>query len=180
MRNKIMSNKIMLLSIIGSIALPTPSGAVMTSPTVVPQALSLLADSRKAGLKQDLSRLFKTLNELDRITEAKQADIAKKMQNANTPAEQAEFFKEVVAQLDTQKATLNSLKFHDPRVGNARDKMVESIDYTREGVQTLITIPDATPETHPEIVKRMENAQKAAKEARDRLVKLTEEADINK
>ena len=36
------------------------------------------------------------------------------MQNAKTPADQQAFFKEVVAQLDLQKATLNKLKFNDP------------------------------------------------------------------
>ncbi|MFO1365267.1 MAG: hypothetical protein U1E91_04110 [Moraxella sp.] len=84
-----------------------------------------------------MTQLFKTLNELDRNTQAKQAEMAK-MQNAKTPADQQAFFKEVVAQLDLQKATLNKLKFNDPRVAQTRDKMVESITNSRAGTAALI------------------------------------------
>jgi hypothetical protein len=125
-----------------------------------------------------LTQLFKTLNELDRTTQAKQAEMAKKMQNAKTPADQQAFFKEVVAQLDLQKATLNKLKFNDPRVAQTRDKMVESITNSRAGTAALIKKPTATPETNPEIAKSMEKAQKSAEEARTMLMQLTEEAGI--
>lgn len=96
------------------------------------------AASPNLALKADLTQLFKTLNELDRNTQAKQAEMAKKMQNAKTPADQQAFFKEVVAQLDLQKATLNKLKFNDPRVAQTRDKMVESITNSRAGTAALI------------------------------------------
>jgi hypothetical protein len=125
-----------------------------------------------------LTQLFKTLNELDRNTQAKQAEMAKKMQNAKTPADQQAFFKEVVAQLDLQKATLNKLKFNDPRVAQTRDKMVESITNSRAGTAALIKKPTATPETNPEIAKSMEKAQKSAEEARTMLMQLTQEAGI--
>ena len=98
---------------------------VSSAPTVA--ANNAAAASPNLALKADLTQLFKTLNELDRNTQAKQAEMAKKMQNAKTPADQQAFFKEVVAQLDLQKATLNKLKFNDPRVAQTRDKMVESI-----------------------------------------------------
>ena len=100
------------------------------------------------------------------------------MQNAKTPADQQAFFKEVVAQLDLQKATLNKLKFNDPRVAQTRDKMVESITNSRAGTAALIKKPTATPETNPEIAKSMEKAQKSAEEARAMLMQLTEEAGI--
>ena len=125
-----------------------------------------------------MTQLFKTLNELDRNTQAKQAEMAKKMQNAKTPADQQAFFKEVVAQLDLQKATLNKLKFNAPRVAQTRDKMVESITHSRAGTAALIKKPTATPETNPEIAKSMEKAQKSAEEARTMLMQLTEEAGI--
>ena len=107
-----------------------------------------------------------------------EAEMAKKMQNAKTPADQQAFFKEVVAQLDLQKATLNKLKFNDPRVAQTRDKMVESITHSRAGTAALIKKPTATPETNPEIAKSMEKAQKSAEEARAMLMQLTEEAGI--
>lgn len=150
----------------------TASAAALATP------VAATAKDSNTALKADLTHLFKTLNELDRKTEAKQAEMAKKMQNAKTPADQAAFFKEVVAQLDAQKATLNSLKFNDPRVGKARDKMVESITNSRAGTQALIKTPNATPETNPEIAKNMQGAQKAAEEARGMLMKLAEEAGV--
>lgn len=154
----------------------TASAAAPAAALATPVAAT--AKDRNTALKADLTHLFKTLNELDRKTEAKQAEMAKKMQNAKTPADQAAFFKEVVAQLDAQKATLNSLKFNDPRVGKARDKMVESITNSRAGTQALIKTPNATPETNPEIAKNMQGAQKAAEEARGMLMKLAEEAGV--
>ncbi|HCN14876.1 MAG TPA: hypothetical protein DIS69_02265, partial [Moraxellaceae bacterium] len=149
---------------------------VSSAPTVA--ANNAAAATPNLALKADLTQLFKTLNELDRTTQAKQADMAKKMQNAKTPADQQAFFKEVVAQLDLQKATLNKLKFNDPRVAQTRDKMVESITNSRAGTAALIKKPTATPETNPEIAKSMEKAQKSAEEARTMLMQLTEEAGI--
>ena len=149
---------------------------VSSAPTVA--ANNAAAAAPNLALKADLTQLFKTLNELDRNTQAKQAEMAKKMQNAKTPADQQAFFKEVVAQLDLQKATLNKLKFNDPRVAQTRDKMVESITNSRAGTAALIKKPTATPETNPEIAKSMEKAQKSAEEARTMLMQLTEEAGI--
>ena len=149
---------------------------VSSAPTVA--ANNAAAATPNLALKADLTQLFKTLNELDRTTQAKQAEMAKKMQNAKTPADQQAFFKEVVAQLDLQKATLNKLKFNDPRVAQTRDKMVESITHSRAGTAALIKKPTATPETNPEIAKSMEKAQKSAEEARTMLMQLTEEAGI--
>ena len=149
---------------------------VSSAPTVA--AKNAAAATPNLALKADLTQLFKTLNELDRTTQAKQAEMAKKMQNAKTPADQQAFFKEVVAQLDLQKATLNKLKFNDPRVAQTRDKMVESITNSRAGTAALIKKPTATPETNPEIAKSMEKAQKSAEEARTMLMQLTEEAGI--
>ena len=149
---------------------------VSSAPTVA--ANNAAAATPNLALKADLTQLFKTLNELDRNTQAKQADMAKKMQNAKTPADQQAFFKEVVAQLDLQKATLNKLKFNDPRVAQTRDKMVESITHSRAGTAALIKKPTATPETNPEIAKSMEKAQKSAEEARTMLMQLTQEAGI--
>ena len=149
---------------------------VSSAPTVA--ANNTAAATPNLALKADLTQLFKTLNELDRNTQAKQAEMAKKMQNAKTPADQQAFFKEVVAQLDLQKATLNKLKFNDPRVAQTRDKMVESITNSRAGTAALIKKPTATPETNPEIAKSMEKAQKSAEEARAMLMQLTEEAGI--
>ena len=149
---------------------------VSSAPTVA--ANNAAAATPNLALKADLTQLFKTLNELDRNTQAKQADMAKKMQNAKTPADQQAFFKEVVAQLDLQKATLNKLKFNDPRVAQTRDKMVESITNSRAGTAALIKKPTATPETNPEIAKSMEKAQKSAEEARTMLMQLTQEAGI--
>ena len=149
---------------------------VSSAPTVA--ANNAAAASPNLALKADLTQLFKTLNELDRNTQAKQAEMAKKMQNAKTPADQQAFFKEVVAQLDLQKATLNKLKFNDPRVAQTRDKMVESITNSRAGTAALIKKPTATPETNPEIAKSMEKAQKSAEEARTMLMQLTQEAGI--
>ena len=149
---------------------------VSSAPTVA--ANNAAAATPNLALKADLTQLFKTLNELDRNTQAKQAEMAKKMQNAKTPADQQAFFKEVVAQLDLQKATLNKLKFNDPRVAQTRDKMVESITNSRAGTAALIKKPTATPETNPEIAKSMEKAQKSAEEARAMLMQLTEEAGI--
>ena len=149
---------------------------VSSAPTVA--ANNAAAATPNLALKADLTQLFKTLNELDRNTQAKQAEMAKKMQNAKTPADQQAFFKEVVAQLDLQKATLNKLKFNDPRVAQTRDKMVESITHSRAGTAALIKKPTATPETNPEIAKSMEKAQKSAEEARTMLMQLTEEAGI--
>ena len=149
---------------------------VSSAPTVT--ANNAAAAAPNLALKADLTQLFKTLNELDRTTQAKQAEMAKKMQNAKTPADQQAFFKEVVAQLDLQKATLNKLKFNDPRVTQTRDKMVESITNSRAGTAALIKKPTATPETNPEIAKSMEKAQKSAEEARTMLMQLTEEAGI--
>ncbi|BAV12461.1 putative lipoprotein [Moraxella osloensis] len=149
---------------------------VSSAPTVA--ANNAAAAAPNLALKADLTQLFKTLNELDRNTQAKQADMAKKMQNAKTPADQQAFFKEVVAQLDLQKATLNKLKFNDPRVAQTRDKMVESITNSRAGTAALIKKPTATPETNPEIAKSMEKAQKSAEEARTMLMQLTQEAGI--
>ena len=149
---------------------------VNSAPTVA--ANNAAAAAPNLALKADLTQLFKTLNELDRNTQAKQAEMAKKMQNAKTPADQQAFFKEVVAQLDLQKATLNKLKFNDPRVAQTRDKMVESITNSRAGTAALIKKPTATPETNPEIAKSMEKAQKSAEEARTMLMQLTEEAGI--
>lgn len=159
----------------------TPATAEKTAnassaPTVA--ANNAAAATPNLALKADLTQLFKTLNELDRNTQAKQAEMAKKMQNAKTPADQQAFFKEVVAQLDLQKATLNKLKFNDPRVAQTRDKMVESITNSRAGTAALIKKPTATPETNPEIAKSMEKAQKSAEEARTMLMQLTEEAGI--
>lgn len=149
---------------------------VSSAPTVA--ANNAAAATPNLALKADLTQLFKTLNELDRNTQAKQAEMAKKMQNAKTPADQQAFFKEVVAQLDLQKATLNKLKFNDPRVAQTRDKMVESITNSRAGTAALIKKPTATPETNPEIAKSMEKAQKSAEEARAMLMQLTQEAGI--
>ena len=152
-----------------------------TTPAAAEKAANIAPDAANApnlALKADLTQLFKTLNELDRNTQAKQAEMAKKMQNAKTPADQQAFFKEVVAQLDLQKATLNKLKFNDPRVAQTRDKMVESINNSREGTAALIKKPTATPDTNPEIAKSMEKAQKSAEEARAMLMKLTDEAGI--
>ena len=149
---------------------------VSSAPTVATNKAA--AATPNLALKADLTQLFKTLNELDRTTQAKQAEMAKKMQNAKTPADQQAFFKEVVAQLDLQKATLNKLKFNDPRVAQTRDKMVESITNSRTGTAALIKKPTATPETNPEIAKSMEKAQKSAEEARAMLMQLTEEAGI--
>ena len=149
---------------------------VSSAPTVA--ANNAAAATPNLALKADLTQLFKTLNELDRNTQAKQAEMAKKMQNAKTPADQQAFFKEVVAQLDLQKATLNKLKFNDPRVAQTRDKMVESITNSRAGTAALIKKPTATPETNPEIAKSMEKAQKSAEEARTMLMQLTQEAGI--
>ena len=159
----------------------TPATAEKTAnassaPTVA--ANNAAAATPNLALKADLTQLFKTLNELDRNTQAKQAEMAKKMQNAKTPADQQAFFKEVVAQLDLQKATLNKLKFNDPRVAQTRDKMVESITNSRAGTAALIKKPTATPETNPEIAKSMEKAQKSAEEARTMLMQLTQEAGI--
>ena len=120
---------------------------VSSAPTVA--ANNAAAATPNLALKADLTQLFKTLNELDRNTQAKQAEMAKKMQNAKTPADQQAFFKEVVAQLDLQKATLNKLKFNDPRVAQTREKMVESITNSRAGTAALIKKPTATPETNP-------------------------------
>lgn len=159
----------------------TPATAEKTanvSSAPIVAANNAAAAAPNLALKADLTQLFKTLNELDRTTQAKQAEMAKKMQNAKTPADQQAFFKEVVAQLDLQKATLNKLKFNDPRVAQTRDKMVESITNSRAGTAALIKKPTATPETNPEIAKSMEKAQKSAEEARTMLMQLTEEAGI--
>lgn len=158
----------------------TPATAEKTANSSAPTvaANNAAAATPNLALKADLTQLFKTLNELDRNTQAKQAEMAKKMQNAKTPADQQAFFKEVVAQLDLQKATLNKLKFNDPRVAQTRDKMVESITNSRAGTAALIKKPTATPETNPEIAKSMEKAQKSAEEARAMLMQLTEEAGI--
>lgn len=157
----------------------TPAAAEKAANSVASSpATNATAATPNLALKADLTQLFRTLNELDRNTQAKQAEMAKKMQSAKTPADQQAFFKEVVTQLDLQKATLNKLKFNDPRVAQTRDKMVESINNSREGTAALIKKPNATPDTNPEIAKSMEKAQKSAEEARAMLMKLTDEAGI--
>ncbi|MFW2178441.1 MULTISPECIES: hypothetical protein [unclassified Moraxella] len=159
----------------------TASAPTVVAPAVLPTNSATTAPAKAEGnvaLKADLTTLFKTLNQMDKDTIAQQEKMAKKMQNAKTPADQASFFKDVVAQLDNQKATLTKLKFNDPRVAQARDKMVESINNSRTGTSALIKKPTATPENSPEIAKSMEKAQKSAMEAREMLMKLTEEAGI--
>lgn len=165
----------------------TPANPLIANPTapVTTQAATQPANpaataANPAGLalKADLTQLIRTLNQLDRDSAAKQAEMAKKMQNAKTPADQQAFFKDVVTQLDIQKAALQKLKFNDPRVDNVRDKMVESINHSRSGTQALSKNPTATPETHPKIAKDMQASQQSAEQARDMLMKLTEEAGI--
>jgi hypothetical protein len=151
-------------------AAPAPNAPIATTTPA--------AGTANLALKADLTLLLKTLNQLDRNAAAKQAQMAKQMQSAKTPADQQAFFKAVVEQLDAQKVTLNKLKFNDPRVTSVRDKMVESINYSRSGTQALTKNPTATPETHPAIAKDMEASQKAAEQARDMLMKLTDEAGI--
>lgn len=135
-------------------------------------------DNKKVALQADLTQLFKTLNTLDKQTMAKQQELTEKMQKAKTPNDQVVFLKAVVSQFDSQKKTLNSLKFNDPRVAKVRDKMIESIDANRAGTQALIKTPNATPQTHPEIAKQLQQSQQSAIEARNMLMKLTEEAGV--
>ena len=55
--------------------------------------------------------------------------------------------------------------------------MVESVNQSIAGTQAMIKNPTATPETHPEIVEHMQKSQDIAVKARDRLMKLTQEAE---
>lgn len=153
--------------------IPTPNSN--NAPASVPTST---VDDKTLALRGDLTLLFRTLNQLERSTATKQAEMSKKIQNAKTPADQQAFFKEIVKQLDIQKATLNKLKFNDERVAKARDKMVESIDSSRAGTAGLAKNPTATPESNPEIAKAMEASQKSAVEARAMLMQLTKEAGI--
>lgn len=164
-------------AIVASTVVVAPAGST-TAATPMSASAPTPASQSNVALKTDLALLFKTLNDLDRDTAAKQADMQKKMQNAKTPADQQAFFKEVLSQLELQKATLNKLKFNDARVTKARDKMVESIDSSHTGTQALVKNPTATPETHPEIAKAMQSSQKSAEQAKEMLMKLTEEAGM--
>ena len=128
-------------------------------------------------LRADLTKLFHTINEFDHESQAKQAEIGQKMQAAKTPQEQAKLFKQIVNQMTQQKNTLAKLQFNDPRVTQVRDMMVESVNQSIAGTQAMIKNPTATPETHPEIVEHMQKSQDIAVKARDRLMKLTQEAE---
>ncbi|WP_394260836.1 hypothetical protein [Moraxella boevrei] len=152
---------------------------IASTATVSPVAPK--ADAKSAenvALKADLNTLFKTLNDIDKKAQAKQAEMEKKMQTATSPAEQQQFLKEVVAQLENQKATLQKLTFNDKRVTQARDKMLENINDSRKAMEIMAKNPNATPETNPEIGKSMQKAQKSAEQVRDMLSKLIQEAGI--
>lgn len=152
---------------------------IASTATVSPVASK--ADAKSAenvALKADLNTLFKTLNDIDKKAQAKQAEMEKKMQTATSPAEQQQFLKEVVAQLENQKATLQKLTFNDKRVTQARDKMLENINDSRKAMEIMAKNPNATPETNPEIGKSMQKAQKSAEQVRDMLSKLIQEAGI--
>ena len=169
----------------------TPSSV---TPVVVPQAASAstatatpkaepaanakpTAPTKQDLLRADLTKLFHTINEFDHESQAKQAEIGQKMQAAKTPQEQAKLFKQIVNQMTQQKNTLAKLQFNDPRVTQVRDMMVESVNQSIAGTQAMIKNPTATPETHPEIVEHMQKSQNIAVKARDRLMKLTQEAE---
>lgn len=152
---------------------------IASTATVSPVAPK--ADAKSAenvALKADLNTLFKTLNDIDKKAQAKQAEMEKKMQTANSPAEQQQFLKEVVAQLENQKATLQKLTFNDKRVTQARDKMLENINDSRKAMEIMAKNPNAIPDTNPEIGKSMQKAQKSAEQVRDMLSKLIQEAGI--
>lgn len=149
-----------------------PTTSNTANPTPKPTA-----PTKQDLLRADLTKLFHTINEFDRESQAKQAEIGQKMQAAKTPQAQAKLFKQIVNQMTQQKNTLAKLQFSDPRVTQVRDMMVESVNQSIAGTQAMIKNPTATPETHPEIVQHMQKSQDIAVKARDRLMKLTQEAE---
>lgn len=160
----------------------TPQAASAPTATATPKAepatnTKPAAPTKQDLLRADLTKLFHTINEFDRESQAKQAEIGQKMQAAKTPQEQAKLFKQIVNQMTQQKNTLAKLQFNDPRVTQVRDMMVESVNQSIAGTQAMIKNPTATPETHPEIVEHMQKSQDIAVKARDRLMKLTQEAE---
>lgn len=156
---------------------PPPTLNTATSNPVASTPTQAAPPSKQALLRDDLTKLFRTIDEFDRQTQAKQNEIAQKIQTVNTPQEQANLFKQVVSQMHQQKKTLEKLQFNDPRVTQVRNLMIESVNHSIAGTQAMIKNPTATPETHPQIVQHMEKSQDIAVQARERLLKLTQEAE---
>ena len=156
---------------------PTASTALATTTdNAVGQANAKPAEN--VALKADLGVLLKTINDIDKKHQRKQAELEKQMQSATSPAAQKKVFDEILKQLDTQKTTLQGLKFNEPRVTKVRDKMLENIADTRSAMAIMAKNPEATPQTNPDIGKSMQKAEKTALEVREMLHKLVEEAGI--
>lgn len=155
----------------------TPKNPVVSAEKAVSKANEKPAEN--IALKQDLTKLFKTIEEIDKKHQAKQAELEQKMQSAKTPEQQKKVFDEIMSQLDLQKQTLTKLKFDDKRVSQVRDKMLKNIAETRSGMAIMAKNPEATPQTHPEIGKTMQQAEKTASEVRDSIEKLVKEADLD-
>ncbi|WP_410472767.1 hypothetical protein ACGTJS_02995 [Faucicola mancuniensis] len=160
-----------------SVSAPTASTSLATTTdNAVGQANAKPAEN--VALKADLGVLLKTINDIDKKHQSKQAELEKQMQSATTPTEQKKVFDEILKQLDTQKTTLQALKFNEPRVTKVRDKMLENIADTRSAMAIMAKNPEATPQTNPDIGKSMQKAEKTALEVREMLHKLVEEAGI--
>lgn len=156
---------------------------VANSPAVSAEKAVSKANEKSAeniALKQDLSKLFKTIDDIDTKHQAKQAELEQQMQSAQTPDEQKKVFDEIIKQLDVQKQTLTELNFEDKRVSQVRDKMLKNIAETRSGMEIMAKNPEATPQSNPEIAKKMQQAEKTATEVRDNIQKLVTEADMDK
>lgn len=150
---------------------------VMTAEKAVNQSNNKSAEDMP--LKADLAKLFKTINDIDTKHQAKQAELGQKIQSAESPEAQKQVFDEVIKLLDVQKQTINALTFHDKRVGQIRDKMLKNIDETKKGMVLMAQNPEATPQTHPQIAKTMQEAEKTAAEVRESVQKLVTEAGID-
>lgn len=165
---------------------PVPTKATKPSenanPAITPETAVSKPNEKPVenlALKADLNTLFKTINEIDQKHQAKQAELEQKMQSAQSPEDQKKIFDEVIKQLDTQKKTLQGLDFNEKRVSQVRDKMLKNIDETRKGMAIMAKNPEATPESHPEIGKTMQQADKTASEVRENIQKLVAEAGID-
>ncbi|WP_227498077.1 hypothetical protein [Moraxella macacae] len=159
---------------VASVSSATEAVASQAAPVENAQAPT----AKNSVLKTDLELLFKTLDAIDKKAQAKQAELEKKMQKANSPADQQQFLKEVVAQLDSQKSTLQALKFNDKRVAQVRDKMIENINDSGNAMQLMAKNPTATPDSNPEVNKSVQKAEKSAEQVRGMLLKLVKEAGI--
>lgn len=161
----------------------TPASSLAPTPNVAPVLPTApTTDSTtkvSPALKNDLTLLFKTLNEIDTKTAKKQQELAEKMQTVQDPKALVEVYQQINKQLNEQKSVLNGLKFQESRMNQLRQKMISSIDDNQQMMQLLIKKPDANPETDPNIAQIAEKGQKSAIEAREMLMTLMQEAGIN-